>query len=194
MEQLVKHWHVLFYFVLTHIFLLVSITLTVTNIYSACLFDFGVGRINPGTFCAALISNCSGCCGSLMLLSCAISDSTSATQSSSVIYKIHFHPGGMAEPEWTCFIRAVRDAMEADYSTAGDNTKRRDACGLLIAISSFFSLCRSPIWKSTSDVVDNCDHKSEWVHWVQACIGIAMQWVTLQKSLLVFLLHFARVV
>ena len=34
----------------------------------------------------------------------------------------------------------------------------------------------------------NCDHTSEWVHWVRACIGIAMLWVTLRKSLLTFLL------
>ena len=33
----------------------------------------------------------------------------------------------------------------------------------------------------------NCDHTSEWGHWVHACIGIAMQWVMLQKYLLVFL-------
>ena len=35
----------------------------------------------------------------------------------------------------------------------------------------FFSFCRSPIH---SGVVANCDHTSEWVHWVHACIGIAM--------------------
>jgi hypothetical protein len=39
-----------------------------------------------------------------------------------------------------------------------------------------------------SGVVANCDHMSEWVHWVRACIGIAMLWVTLRKSLLAFLL------
>jgi len=53
----------------------------------------------------------------------------------------------------------------------------------------FFSLCRSPILNKHSGVVANCDHKSEWVHWVHACIGIAMQQVTLRKSLLAFLLH-----
>jgi len=54
---------------------------------------------------------------------------------------------------------------------------------------SFFSLCRSPISNKQSGVVANCDHTSEWVHWVHACIGIAMPWVTLRKSLLPFLLH-----
>jgi len=53
----------------------------------------------------------------------------------------------------------------------------------------FFSLCRSPILNKHSGVVANCDHTSEWVHWVHACIGIAMQWVTLRQSLLSFLLH-----
>jgi hypothetical protein len=38
----------------------------------------------------------------------------------------------------------------------------------------FFSLCRSPILNKHSGVVANCDHALEWVHWVHACIGIAM--------------------
>jgi len=52
----------------------------------------------------------------------------------------------------------------------------------------FFLLCRSPILNECSGVVANCDHTSEWDHWVRACIGIAMRWVTLRKSLLAFLL------
>jgi len=51
-----------------------------------------------------------------------------------------------------------------------------------------FLLCWSPILNEHSGVVANCDHTSEWVHRVRACIGIAMQWVTLRKSLLAFLL------
>jgi hypothetical protein len=38
----------------------------------------------------------------------------------------------------------------------------------------FFSLCRSPILNTHSGVVANCDHTSEWVHCVHACIRIAM--------------------
>ena len=53
----------------------------------------------------------------------------------------------------------------------------------------FFSLCWSPIINRQSGVVVNCDHMSEWVLWGPACIGIAMQWVTLRKSLLAFLLQ-----
>jgi len=52
----------------------------------------------------------------------------------------------------------------------------------------FFLLCRSPILNERSGVVANCDHTSEWVHWVRTGIGIAMRWVTLRKSLLAFLL------
>jgi len=52
----------------------------------------------------------------------------------------------------------------------------------------FFSLCRFPILNDHSGVGANCDHTSEWIHWVHACIWIAMRWVTLRKSLLTFLL------
>jgi len=38
----------------------------------------------------------------------------------------------------------------------------------------FFLLCRSPISNKHSGFGANCDHKSEWVHWVHACIRIAM--------------------
>jgi len=38
----------------------------------------------------------------------------------------------------------------------------------------YFSLCQSLILNKNSGVVANCDHTSEWVHWVHVCIGIAM--------------------
>jgi hypothetical protein len=38
----------------------------------------------------------------------------------------------------------------------------------------FFSLCRSPVLDKHSGIVAKCDHMSEWVHWVHACIRIAM--------------------
>jgi len=38
----------------------------------------------------------------------------------------------------------------------------------------FFLLCRPPTLNKHSGVVANCDHTSEWVHCVYACIGIAM--------------------
>ena len=38
----------------------------------------------------------------------------------------------------------------------------------------FISLCRPPTLNKHSGVVGNCDHTSEWVHCVHACIGIAI--------------------
>jgi len=38
----------------------------------------------------------------------------------------------------------------------------------------FFLLCWSPILNKHCGVVANCDHTLEWVHWVHACIVIAM--------------------
>jgi len=52
----------------------------------------------------------------------------------------------------------------------------------------FFSLGRSALLNEHSGVVVNCDHTLEWVQRVRACMGIAMRWVTLRKSLLMFLL------
>ena len=87
-----KHWCILSYIFFTPIFLLVSIALTVTNTFSACLIDFRVGRINPETFGAALTSDCSGHSESSMLLSYCTSDSTSATQSSSLSFGLSKSP------------------------------------------------------------------------------------------------------
>jgi hypothetical protein len=64
---------------------------------------------------------------------------------------------------------------------------------LYIALRSLsyclFAFCRSPILNDHSGIVANCDNTSKWVHWVRACIGIAMRWVTLRIFLLAFLLH-----
>ena len=60
------------------LFLRVSAALTITNNFSACLFDLHVGQTNPGPFGAALTSCCSGHSGSSMPLFCSISDSSSA--------------------------------------------------------------------------------------------------------------------
>jgi hypothetical protein len=75
------------------------------------------------------------------------------------ISKKHFRLGGMPVSEWTRSVRAVRDTPVADYSTSGVNTMRRIVYRPPIAVA------------------------------VHAWIGIAMQWVTLRKSLLTFLLH-----
>ena len=51
-----------------------------------------------------------------------------------------------------------------------------------------FSHCQSPILNKHTGVVAYCDNVLKWVHWVNACIGIAMRWVTMRKHHLSFLL------
>ena len=80
------------YFFFTSLFLLVSIALTITNTFSVYLFDFRVGRINPGTFGVMFTFRCSGNSGSLMLLFCFISDSTSTAQSSLLSFGLSKSP------------------------------------------------------------------------------------------------------
>jgi len=90
--KLVKHWSILSYFGFAPLFLLVSIALTVINTFSACLFDFHVGRINLGTFHAGFTSCCSGYSGSSIVLSCSITDSKSAAQSTSLWFGLSKSP------------------------------------------------------------------------------------------------------
>jgi len=80
--KLVNHWHILSFFFFPPLFLCVSTALTVTNTFSACLFDFRVGRTNPGTFGAVLTSCCSAHSESSMPLFCFISHSSSSAESS----------------------------------------------------------------------------------------------------------------
>jgi hypothetical protein len=81
LKKLVTHWCILSYIIFAHLYLLVSIALTVTNTLLAYNFLFRVGRINLATFGAALTSPCCGHTGSSMRLSCSISDLMSAAQS-----------------------------------------------------------------------------------------------------------------
>jgi len=82
----VKHWCILSYFSFTALSLLTLIGLTFTYTFSACLFDFSVGRIDPGTFGMARPSCCSVHSGFSMLWSCPISVSPSTAQSSSLSF------------------------------------------------------------------------------------------------------------
>jgi hypothetical protein len=50
-----------------------------------------------------------------------------------------------------------------------------------------FLLCQSPMLNEHSGAMAKCEQMSEWIHWVLACIGIAVGWVTMGKSLLAFL-------
>jgi hypothetical protein len=102
------------------------------------------------------------------------------------ISKKYFRPGRMAPSEWTHSARGFRDALVADYSAPGVTSTRRIPYHPLIAVLPFLLVLSVSYLNDHSGVVANCDFMSEWVHWVRACIGIAMQWVTLRKSRLAF--------
>ena len=86
------YWPNLSYFFLFPLFLLDSIALTVTNPFSACFIDFHVGRINPGTFGAALTTQCSAHSDALMPLHGSMSDSSSASHSTSLLFGLSNSP------------------------------------------------------------------------------------------------------
>jgi len=91
-KKLQKHWRILSYFFFTPVLLLLSIALTVTNTFSACLFHISVGRVNPVTFVATLTSHNHGYSGSSMPLPCSISASSSAEQLSSLSFGLAKSP------------------------------------------------------------------------------------------------------
>jgi hypothetical protein len=82
------------------------------------------------------------------------------------ISKKHFRLGGLAAsessetPGWRITPRPVSIPL-VELHIALRSPFRR-----------FFSLCRSSIVNKHSGVVANCDHTSDWVHWVHTCIGI----------------------
>jgi len=86
------HWHILAYFLLIPLFLLVSIILTIIYIVSAFFFDHRISRINPRRFGAALTIRCSRVSESPLPLSSLISDSLSASQSFSLSFGIYKSP------------------------------------------------------------------------------------------------------
>jgi len=84
--MLVNHWHILPYIFFHHLFLRVSSALTVITTFSTGLFDFRIGRTNPGTFRVALTSCCSRHSGSSIQWLCSITEPSSAAQSSSLSF------------------------------------------------------------------------------------------------------------
>ena len=72
------------YFFLFPLFLLVCIALTVINPFSACFIDLSVGRINPGTFGAALTTRWAARSEASMTLPSSTSDWSFPSQSSSL--------------------------------------------------------------------------------------------------------------
>ena len=73
------------YSALFHLFLIVSITLTVINLFSAFFLDLYVGRMKPETVGATLTSSCTWHSGSSTALSRFISDPKSASRSLSLL-------------------------------------------------------------------------------------------------------------
>jgi len=86
------YWPTLSYFFLFPLFLLVSIAVTFINTVSACYIVHHVGRINLGTFGAALTCRCSGLPGASMPLSSSIWDSMLASRLSSLAFRISASP------------------------------------------------------------------------------------------------------
>ena len=92
MNLVIIHWRILSYFFLIPLVLLISIILTVINAFSTFFFVCCIGRINPGTFGAALTFHCSGVSESTLPFSSSISDSLSASQSSSLAFGLSRSP------------------------------------------------------------------------------------------------------
>jgi hypothetical protein len=65
------------------------------------------------------------------------------------ISKKHFRMGGMAAPEWTRSVQAVRDTPVADYSMPSVSTMRRVVYRTPIAVSPFFLVLSGPysLWR-----------------------------------------------
>ena len=116
-----KHGRILSYFFLTPLLLLVSIALTIINIFSACLFDYRAGQINPGTFGTALTFRSSGHSSSLMILWCCISDSMFVAQSFSLSFGLSKSPFQFSQSSVS---RMLADVLSSSLSTGWRLTLR----------------------------------------------------------------------
>jgi len=92
MNLVIKHGHILFYFFLSPVFLVISIILTVINAFPTIFFNRCIGRINPGTFGAVLTFRCSGVSESSLVLSSSMYDSLAAFQSSLLLFGLSKFP------------------------------------------------------------------------------------------------------
>ena len=92
MNLVIIHWRILSYFVWIPLFLLVSIILTVTNVFSTIFFDCRIGRISPGTSGAALTFRTAKVSETSLPLSSSVSHSSSASQSSSLSFGLSKSP------------------------------------------------------------------------------------------------------
>jgi len=138
-KKLVKHWRILSYFLFTPLFLLVSISLTVINSFTSCLFDFRVGWINLGTFRTALTSCYSGYSGSSMLVSYSISDSTSAAQSSSLSFGLSKSPFQLSQSSLSEMLSGALHLWNVNRS--GSNTQFSQTLWVTSPLLSSTSRC-----------------------------------------------------
>jgi len=111
MNLVIIYWRILSYFVLIPLFILISIILTIINAFSTCFFDRGVGQINAGTLGVAHTFRCSVVSESPLLLSSCISDSLSASQSSSLLFKLSRSPFQLSQ-------FAVCEMLSGELSTS----------------------------------------------------------------------------
>ena len=165
-KNVAKHWCIQSDIFLIHLILHVPIALTVTNTFSACFLNFHVVRINPGTSGAALTSRCSGHSGSSMPLSCSISDSMSAMQSSLLwfgLFKFQFQwiqfsvsemlSGVVSSSVWTgrwliCLIRRT-----FDIRVRSPGRSFADNCGGKGDLSDNLNAAAPSCWKSDQDAL-----------------------------------------
>jgi len=140
--NLVNHWRILSYFFFRPLFLRVSTALTTRSIFSGCLFDFRVGRTNPGTYGAALTSCCSGDSGSSMPLLGCISDSSSAAQSSSLSFGLYKSPFQFSQSSVS---KMFAGALSWSLSTGWR---------LILRIRWTFKIWVRPAWRSFADKAD----------------------------------------
>jgi len=157
----VKHRLILAYFVLIPFFLLISIALTFTNTISACLFDFWVGWIYPGTFGAAFTSRCSGHSRSSMPMSCSLLDPTSAAIVFTVVWIIQatipVKPIFRVWKEFKCATLITFDWMTVDVSDSADMK--------YLSSSSSEVLCRNSRWQRWSFWKFKWSHTIMWKQW-----------------------------
>ena len=161
-----KHWCILSYFCFTPLFLLVSIALIVINTYSAHLSVFRVGRINPRTVALARVSRRSGHSGSSMLLSCSISDSKSAAQSSSQSFGSSKSPfqlsqssvsemlsGALSSSLWTGWWLILRIQRTFNIWVRPQGRSAPDQGGGKEDLSHHWNASAPWIWKSDQDAL-----------------------------------------
>ena len=105
------YWLNLSYLLSFPLLLLVSVTLTVTNPFSACFIDLSGGWINPESFPVAFTMRFSGLSEPLMPLPGFMSDSFSASQCSSLSF-------GLSKSQFQLSQLSVSESLSGALSTS----------------------------------------------------------------------------